>query len=75
MEDMSARRVAPLVPVRAIWDKDSISKYPETIKIPMEDGHVISYRLDVEQPHPAFLETLKIIDSMKEGGYQHKEKR
>ena len=75
MEDTRERRTAPLVPVRSIWDKDSLSKYPDTIKVPMEDGHVISYRLDIEQPHPAFLEAIDNIRSMKEGGYEHKEKR
>ena len=75
MVDMKNEKAQPLVPVRAIWEKNSISKYPETLKIPMDDGHVISYRIDVEQPHPAFLESMNLIKSMKEGAYQHKEKR
>lgn len=74
MEDMKNVKSRPLVPVRAIWEKNSISKYPETIRVPMEDGHVISYRIDVEQPHPCFLEAMDLIRSMKEGGYQYKEK-
>jgi len=75
VEDMKRKRSMPLVPVRAIWEKESISKYPETIRIPMDDGHVISYRLDVEQPHPSFLEALKLIRKQPEGSYQYKEKR
>ena len=67
-------RTRPLIPVRAIWEKDSISEYPETVRIPMEDGHVVNYRLDVEQPHPAFLKSMDLVKSMKEGGYEHKEK-
>ena len=75
MESMKSEKSSPLIPVRSIWEKDSLSKYPETIRIPMDDGHVISYRLDVEQPHPCFLQAMDLIKSMKQGGYQHKEKR
>ena len=63
------RRSRPLVAVRAIWDKDSISKYPDILRIPMEDGTVVNYRIDVQQPHPAFLTALEQIKNMPKGSY------
>lgn len=37
--------------VAAIWEHDS-SDYPDLIKVVMEDGGVVSYRREVEFPHP-----------------------
>ena len=62
----------PLVPITAIWEKDSKSDYPETIRIPMDDGHVVTYKLDIEQPHPAFLEAMNIIESWPKGSYLYR---
>ena len=64
VDGMKNEKSSPLVPVKAIWEKDSISKYPETIRVPMDDGHVVNYRIDIEQPHPSFV---KAIDMIKRG--------
>ena len=37
--------------VAAIWEKD-YSDYPDLIKIPMENGRVITYRREIQQPEP-----------------------
>ena len=67
-----SERSRPLVPLRSIWDKDSLSKYPDVLKIPMDDGKVISYRIDVEQPHPAFLFVMDKLSQLPEGSYTQK---
>ena len=59
-----ADRSRPLVPLRAIWDKDSISKYPETLRVPMDDGKVVNYVIDVKQPHPCFEQAINFIKSL-----------
>ena len=66
----------PLVAVTAIWEKDSKSDYPETIRIPMDDGHVVSYKLDVEQPHPCFLNAMELLKKMPTGmGYTYRRQK
>ena len=62
----------PLVAVTAIWEKDSKSDYPETVRIPMDDGRVITYRLDVEQPHPCFLNAIEILNGWPKGSYKYR---
>ena len=37
--------------VAAIWEHET-SCYPDMIKVPMEDGRVISFRREVELPNP-----------------------
>ena len=69
-----SRRKKPLAAVTAVWEKDRSSKYPDVIRVPMEDGTVVNYRIDVEQPHPCFLEALALIRKQPEGSYQYKEK-
>lgn len=54
--------------VAAIWEHEW-SDYPDLIKVPMEGGKVISYRREIEQPHPQCLKTLEIIRLMKEHTY------
>lgn len=64
---------SPLVGVKAIWEKGSQSEYPEMLRVPMDDGHVVNYRTDVEQPHPCFLNAMEILKSMPKGlGYQYR---
>ena len=54
----------------AIWEKNSRSEYPETLRVPMDDGRVVNYRLDIEQPHPAFLNAMDLLKSLPTGmGY------
>lgn len=59
-----ADRSRPLVPLRAIWDKGSISKYPETLRVPMDDGKVVNYVIDIQQPHPCFENAINFIKSL-----------
>ena len=73
---MGDTRRKPLAAITAIWEKSSRSKYPETVCIPMNDGHIVKYRLDIEQPHPCFLNAMELLKSMPVGmGYQYNEKR
>lgn len=60
----------PLAAVTAIWEKGSKSEYPETIRIPMDDGHVVTYVINVDQPHPCFLNAMEILKSMPKGSYE-----
>ena len=49
--------------VAGIWDYES-SDYPDRVKIPMEDGQVISYIREIEQPHPKCLKSIDLIKNM-----------
>lgn len=49
-------------------DRDG-SDYPDTVKVPMEDGNVITYRRVIEQPHPQCLKTIEIIRIMAKHTY------
>ena len=51
---MSELKVLPLPKVDAHYGPIG-GKYPETVRIAMSDGKVITYRIDMEQPRPAFL--------------------
>jgi len=62
--------------VAGIWDYDS-SDYPDRVKIPMEDGQVISYIREIEQPHPKCLKSIELIKILKGctyGGGKHAKK-
>ena len=65
---MSEIRVLPLPKVTGIWRHDS-SRYPEVIKVPMSDGKVVTYHIDVEMPHPQLMAALENIRKME--GYKH----
>ena len=60
---MSEVRVLPLPKVTGIWEHE-YSKYPDRIRIPMSDGKVINYTIDIEMPHPCFVAAMKNIESM-----------
>ena len=64
---MSEIRVMPLPKVHGTWIHDS-SKYPDVVRIPMSDGKVIRYRIDIDQPHPQLLEAIENIRNMKRAG-------
>ena len=68
-------RSRPLVPLKIIWDKDSQSEYAETVMIPMDNGHVIRYRIDVEQPHPSFLLAMETLKRWPKGSYRYRKCR
>ena len=53
------KRVNPIASVTAIWSENSRNEYPETIRVPMEDGHVMTYHL--VSPHPGFERAMLIL--------------
>ena len=67
----NVKREKPLARVTSIWDKDSISKYPETVVLMMSNGHPVKYRIDVVKPHPSFLAALENI-RWTPGSYQYR---
>lgn len=68
-------KVKPLIDVTPQWDHDT-SIYPDIIRIPMEDGKVIDYRMDTGQPHPSFIDCMNIVRKWHDQdimvGYQYK---
>ena len=60
---MSEIRVLPLPKVTGVWEHDC-SRYPDRIRIPMSDGKVVTYTIDVEMPHPCFEAAMKNIERM-----------
>ena len=56
-------QVLPLPKVKGYW-KYKCSRYPDTIKVPMSDGKVITYHIEVDMPHPIFLAAMKNIERM-----------
>ena len=57
-------QVLPLPKVHPIWEHPGISKYPETIKVSFSNGKVVTYRIDVEIPHPCFEAAMKNLKGM-----------
>ena len=78
MSEAISIQIKPLNPqVAGIWEY-SWSDYPDMIKIPMEDGHVVTYRREIEQPHPAVMKCVDLIRVMNDctyGGYKPKHKK
>lgn len=58
-------QVLPLPKVHPIWERPGISKYPETIRVSFSDGKVVTYRIDVDLPHPCFEAAMMNIERMK----------
>ena len=58
---MSEIRVLPLPKVDAKYGPMG-GKYPETVRIAMSDGKVITYRIDIEQPNPSFTAAMENLD-------------
>jgi len=67
------KRVKPLIAVGAVWRRTSPNRYPDLLRVPMEDGHVVTYRLEIQQPHPCFSPALEFIQNLPLGSYKHKE--
>jgi hypothetical protein len=62
-------QVKPLVTGGApIWEHES-SDYPDLLKVPMEDGHVVTYRREITQPEPRVLKAIDLIKVMKRNTY------
>ena len=64
---MSKVNVLPLPHVHGYYEHED-SKYPETIRVAFSDGKTVKYRIDIEQPHPCFLDSMELIDKMKKTG-------
>ena len=66
-------QIKPLADVVARYAYDT-SEYPDSIQMAMEDGSVKTYRLDVEQPEPHFLNAMELLKRLPVyGGYQYPE--
>ena len=63
MDGLRVIRVMPLPKVHPVWEHED-SKYPETIQVSMSNGKVVKYRIDIEQPHPCFLDAMETIERM-----------
>lgn len=72
MSERGKIQTIPTTMVTGRWDKGSVSKVPENVKIVMADGTRAEYRLVVEQP--AFRRCMDIIQNMKNlvVGYEKK---
>ena len=68
---MSGIRILPLPKVTWIWQHD-FSKYPDIVRVPMSDGKVITYRIDIEQPHPKFTAAMDSLERMVVGYHTKK---
>ena len=62
---MSEIRVMPLPKVTGVWDH-TVSRYPDRIRVPMSDGKIVTYVIDVKQPHPCFEAAMKNLERMSE---------
>lgn len=65
---MSEIRVLPLPKVTGVWDHD-VSRYPDRIRVPMSDGKIVTYHIDIEMPHPCFEAAMKNINNLE--GYSN----
>ena len=54
--------------IAAVWEYD-FSDYPDLLRIPMEDGQVVSYRKEIRQPEPRVMKCVDLIRMMKEHTY------
>lgn len=70
---MSDDRVRPLADVTCIWDCDA-SHYPDRVRMTMADGKVVTYRIDIDMPHPQVMKTIDLIRQMRKNvnGYPGK---
>lgn len=57
------KQIKPLGTGAPIWEHDS-SEYPDLMRMPMEDGNVKNYRLEIEQPEPSFLKAMDLISKL-----------
>ena len=78
-EPVKTVRTIPTTMVTGYWESDS-SQYPDRIKVVMADGKRVTYRIDIEQPHPQCVKSLELIQIMKKhiyggNGYQAKHEK
>lgn len=74
---MEIKRHAPLNSAIATVYEREMSEYPDRIRVAMDDGSVIDYRIEIKQPHPACEKAIDSIRRMTElvetfGGYKYK---
>ena len=65
-------QIKPLPQSAPIWEYET-SDYPDLPKVPMENGHVITYRREIEQPEPRVMKCIDLIRVMNKctyGGYK-----
>jgi hypothetical protein len=65
-EAVKTKQVLPLADVTGVWSSD-FSEYPDRIRVAMSDGKVIDYRLDIDQPHPAFRNVMGLLEKIPYG--------
>lgn len=64
MSETESIQIKPLnQQVAGIWEY-AWSDYPDAIKIPMEDGRIVTYRREVEQPEPRVMDSVRLIREM-----------
>ena len=68
-EAKEIRHIKPLNPRIAFSHEYESSDYPDILRIPMEDGKVITYRREIEQPEPRVTKAIDLIRIMKENTY------
>ena len=69
-EARNPHQALPLAGVTGIWsDPDSI--YPDVIRVAMSNGKVVDYRIDVQQPHPAFKRVMGLLEKIPYGASEH----
>ena len=64
-----AVQIKPLNPSVAVVWENAWSDYPDLVKLPMEDGKVITYRREIEQPHPQCMKAVDLIRMMNKHTY------
>ena len=62
-------RSRPLVRVNSIYDTQW-SHYPDRVKVPMDDGKIIEYHIDLKMPEPVLKGLLDRFDRFVLGGYK-----
>ena len=71
---MNEAHVMPLADVNAIYERD-LSRYPDRIRVPMEDGQVVYYRIDDRQMHPSLAAALNCLIRIRPNGEGRHEKK
>lgn len=68
-----SERIQPLSNVVPHWDNPDLGGYPDTVRLAMGDGKVITYRIETQMPHPMVKKTIDLIRIMtSQDGYQPK---
>lgn len=61
LNEAKKARKRPLANVVAIWERED-GIYPDVIRVNMEGGQVVTYRIDVTMPHPCVVKNREIMD-------------